>query len=80
MVATENLANTMHYFGNLSEAERALFLSVVSPKKETQKKTKKRKKIELPNEYSEDSFYNDLVKNHNRKVEMRLSKIKGHSK
>ncbi len=64
----------MHYFGNLSEKERALFLSVISPKTKTQKRTKKRN-CELPKEFSEDSFYNDLVKNHNSKVEMRLAKM-----
>ncbi|CAL2104607.1 hypothetical protein [Tenacibaculum sp. 190130A14a] len=78
MVATENLTLTMEYFSNLNDAERTLFLSVVTPKTQnTKKHAKKRKKKELPSEFREDSFYKDLVENHNKKVKNRLEKIKG---
>ncbi|WP_271406958.1 hypothetical protein [Tenacibaculum soleae] len=66
----------MENFSKLTAAEREMFLSVVNPTYNTQHKTqKKRKKAQLPVQFSEDSFYNELVKNHNSNVAERLKKI-----
>ncbi len=75
MQASENLTAVMQHFGQLSEAERGLFLSVVSNNKtEKPKKTKTRKKNNLPYEYSEEYFFNDLIENHNSKAKKNIQK------
>lgn len=71
----------MKEFGKLNQAERELFLSVISPQnfdsnKGTELKTRKSNKSSLPTELTEDYFYQELVKNHNKEVRKRLNRNK----
>ncbi|CAL2075380.1 conserved hypothetical protein [Tenacibaculum sp. 190524A02b] len=69
----------MQSFGKLNEAERALFMSMLSvpTEQKSAKKPQKRKKKQLPYEFSEEYFYNTLVKEHNDKVAVRMKKYTG---
>ncbi len=79
MIATNNLTTTMQYFGKLSEAERELFLSVVTTKKdftETKQETQiKRKRNVLPADFTVEAIYKKIVDANERKVPKRLKRL-----
>ena len=68
----------MQHFGSLTAAEREVFLSVITPSSTNPVQTQKRKKKQLPLEFSEEAFYQKIVMGHNGKVKQRLLKL--HSK
>ncbi|TDQ22779.1 hypothetical protein DFQ07_2797 [Tenacibaculum caenipelagi] len=65
----------MQHFGNLTEAERELFLSVITTKKIQPEKPKKSKKIQLPFELTEEALYQKLKRDHNASVRKRLKRL-----
>ncbi|WP_299124242.1 hypothetical protein [uncultured Tenacibaculum sp.] len=80
-MSNNNLKIAMKEFGKLSQAERELFLSVITPQnfdsnQENKIKTRKSNKSSLPFELTEDYFFQELVKNHNKEVRKRLSRNK----
>ena len=73
-----NLFLAMEAFNILSDTERALFIGVVDAQNKCNKiATKKQQKVNntLPYEFSEEFYFKEMVKNHNSKVEKRLSRL-----
>ncbi|PKH51894.1 hypothetical protein CXF68_14895 [Tenacibaculum sp. Bg11-29] len=74
----------MQHFGSLTAAEREVFLSVVAPSTinpvQTQTLTQKRKKKQLPLEFTEEALYQKVVKGNNKRVEQRFLKLKNKAK
>lgn len=81
MNTQSNLTATMQHFGNLTETERELFLSVITTKNvKAPVKTQKRKKKQLSPELSEEAQYQRLISTHNEKVRKRIARLKNKQK
>lgn len=65
-------------FNNLSDTERALFLGVADVHKSNNNvatKKQQKKKVLVPKEFSEEYFYSELMRTHNKSVKKRLAKL-----
>lgn len=63
---TKDLKSLLVDFAQLNKEDQDLFIGVVVRKADTTRTPiRKQKKFNLPDEFSVDSFYSDLVANHN---------------